>query len=82
MSGDLRTDAIVHGLAADAPVMIDAGGDSRFFTTWGDFVANEADGIGAGMVDPQGIAATLLAGQVYRAGGGWSIRLLGMMRER
>lgn len=73
---------MLHGIACAAPVTVDAGGDGQHRMTWGEFLANEADGIEGGVIDPPEIARALLRrpGCTYHGGGGasaeWSIRLL------
>ena len=70
----------LHGIAADAPVMLDCGEMIR--TTWGEFIRDNADGIDSGDTDAETIARDLLKrpGCTAPMGGGasgeWSIRLL------
>lgn len=70
----------LHGIARNAPVMVDSGEAVR--STWGEFIDTNADAVEAGDVDPAEIAKGLLKrpGCTYFGGGGaaaqWTIRLL------
>jgi hypothetical protein len=79
---DQTNSIVLHGLAADATVLVDAGGDGRFVMKWADFIENEGDGIEAGEIDPERLVRDMLREPERTALGGggasaeWSIRLL------